>query len=318
MKKLSPIKFKRQHERVVSRKIEGFFNSVFFDYLLAVLENKIENEDNPIIAALKSGKISYKDNIFIGKFSNRISLALEKLGAVYKRSGYYLEISQMPRDILETIAQVNFVKSEKIKKINDYLTSLKETLDFVNDNLEFYDEIKTIGEDLEGQTNESLKKVAVIPYEINEEQKKQIDENYINNLNKYISKWTNREVYSLREGISKIVMEGASLKTVEEYILSQKEVGKRKAKFLARQETRMFVSEYQKLKMMKSGVEKYEWSTVLDGRERSLHRKHNGKIYRFDNPPIIDERTGERGSPGETYNCRCVAIPVIDDDFLTV
>ena len=80
MKKLSPIKFKRQHERIVSRKIEGFFNSVFFDYLLAVLENKIENEDNPIISALKSGKISYKDNIFMGKFSNRISLALEKLG----------------------------------------------------------------------------------------------------------------------------------------------------------------------------------------------------------------------------------------------
>ena len=84
---------------------------------------------------------------------------------------------------------------------------------------------------------------------------------------------------------------------------------------MARQETKLLVAEYRKNRFKQEGVTKYRWSTVLDGRERKLHRELNGKIFSWDNPPIIDERTGERGNPAEAYNCRCKAIPIIDDDW---
>ena len=61
------------------------------------------------------------------------------------------------------------------------------------------------------------------------------------------------------------------------------------------------------------GFDSFMWHTILDARERPLHRMLNGKIFRFDDPPVIDERTGQRGLPGETYNCRCDLTPIMSD-----
>ena len=64
------------------------------------------------------------------------------------------------------------------------------------------------------------------------------------------------------------------------------------------------------------GFEHFIWNTILDSRERPLHRRLHGRIFRFDEPPVIDERTQQRGLPGETYNCRCSLTPIrIDSPF---
>jgi uncharacterized protein with gpF-like domain len=43
----------------------------------------------------------------------------------------------------------------------------------------------------------------------------------------------------------------------------------------------------------------------------------NGKIFSFDNPPVVDKKTGRKANHSEDYNCRCVAIPALDrNDFL--
>jgi uncharacterized protein with gpF-like domain len=38
----------------------------------------------------------------------------------------------------------------------------------------------------------------------------------------------------------------------------------------------------------------------------------DGNVYSFDDPPIIDKNTGERGIPGQAINCRCFMVPVIE------
>ena len=38
----------------------------------------------------------------------------------------------------------------------------------------------------------------------------------------------------------------------------------------------------------------------------------NGKKFRWDDPPVVDIRTGERGHPGMDKHCRCYAEPVSD------
>lgn len=52
------------------------------------------------------------------------------------------------------------------------------------------------------------------------------------------------------------------------------------------------------------GSEGYVWRTALDGRVRKLHKKHEGKYFRWDSPPIAGSN-GERAHAGMIYNCRC-------------
>ena len=64
------------------------------------------------------------------------------------------------------------------------------------------------------------------------------------------------------------------------------------------------------------GITKYTWVHSGGGqRPREYHRDVlNGQVFSFDDPPVIDENTGERGIPGQLINCRCTFIPVVEFD----
>ena len=53
-------------------------------------------------------------------------------------------------------------------------------------------------------------------------------------------------------------------------------------------------------------TEQYVWETRGDSKVRVSHRRNEGKIFRWDNPPPT-------GHPGQDYNCRCLAIPYYED-----
>lgn len=40
----------------------------------------------------------------------------------------------------------------------------------------------------------------------------------------------------------------------------------------------------------------------------------NGYIFNLDNPPVIDQKTGERGLPSQLINCKCTLVPVLTVD----
>ena len=48
-------------------------------------------------------------------------------------------------------------------------------------------------------------------------------------------------------------------------------------------------------------------SGIRNGKPNGL----NGFIFRIDNPPVIDLKTGERGYPSQLINCKCFLIPVV-------
>ncbi|URG13042.1 minor head protein [Stenotrophomonas phage B2] len=61
------------------------------------------------------------------------------------------------------------------------------------------------------------------------------------------------------------------------------------------------------------GVRKFEWIHSGGGKEpRELHVHYHGQIFDMDDPPVIDERTGERGLPGQLIKCRCRMKPIVD------
>lgn len=86
---------------------------------------------------------------------------------------------------------------------------------------------------------------------------------------------------------------------------------KRKAELTALDQTRKAFKAMNVAKMETAGQKKFEW--VHSGgsdhpREFHMHRWPNGLnggIFSVDDPPVIDEDTGERGLPGDLPYCRC-------------
>lgn len=87
----------------------------------------------------------------------------------------------------------------------------------------------------------------------------------------------------------------------------------RHAKFIALDQTRKTYNAINAGRMEKLGVKKFMWHHSGGGAHpREDHVEMDGEIYSFDNPPVIDQRTGERGIPGQAPNCRCTMSPVFD------
>ena len=89
-------------------------------------------------------------------------------------------------------------------------------------------------------------------------------------------------------------------------------IERRHAHFIARDQMAKLNADLAQAQQKDAGVEEYVWSASGDRRVRERHSELDGKKFRWDDPPIVDESTGRRCHPGEDYNCRCVALPVFN------
>lgn len=87
----------------------------------------------------------------------------------------------------------------------------------------------------------------------------------------------------------------------------------RAAKNMALDQTRKVYNTVNKERMIAAGVGSFEWVHSGGGQKpRQKHIDMSGNIYKFDDLPVIDDITGERGIPGQLPNCRCTMAPVVD------
>lgn len=91
-------------------------------------------------------------------------------------------------------------------------------------------------------------------------------------------------------------------------------VTKERAALIARDQTSKATAALNRVRMEAVGIRKFKWLHSGGGKEpRRLHKEGlNGNIYSMDDPPVIDDRTGERGFPGQLINCRCRMVPVLE------
>ena len=109
---------------------------------------------------------------------------------------------------------------------------------------------------------------------------------------------------------------GKTTTNIVKEILREYSMTRRHAQLIARDQIAKLNGEIAKKQQQDAGVEEYEWSDSRDERVRTRHHDLNGKRFRWDDPPVVDERTGRRCHPGGDYQCRCVALPVFDIDTL--
>jgi SPP1 gp7 family putative phage head morphogenesis protein len=87
---------------------------------------------------------------------------------------------------------------------------------------------------------------------------------------------------------------------------------KNHAKNVALDQTRKMFNSLNAARMQDAGIDEFKWIHSGGSKEpRKDHVAMNNNIYRFDDPPVIDKQTGERGLPGQAYYCRCMMRPVI-------
>lgn len=116
--------------------------------------------------------------------------------------------------------------------------------------------------------------------------------------------------------VMRSITTNAGLESLIKVVNKYSDATERRVKNIALDQTRKAYNTINKARMQALGVKQYEW--VHSSGSRHPRKYHldvlNGQIFDFDNPPIIDPATGEKGIPGQLINCGCTMTPVIELD----
>lgn len=317
MKVGRPVRLKSKYYAAIERQIIKFYEDVVFKPLLSALKDQkisIKNSDDPIFDALQSGQIYYDGRYFRGVFGSKITAQFRNLGATYNRKerAYSLPDSKTPAQIRIGIQISEQRMADLQKKIirNIDQIDLKEAADQYE--FDFAPVIKQYNADLE----KSLKSVN-IPIKFTDEQIAIINKQWAQNLDLYVKEWADESILTMRQKILRNTMSGNRAANMQKVIMSEYGSSRKKARFLARQETSLLVSKIREKRYQEAGSFRYIWRTSEDERVRDEasggnHKRLNGKIFFWDSPPVVDTATGRTAHPGEDFNCRCIAEPVLD------
>ena len=129
------------------------------------------------------------------------------------------------------------------------------------------------------------------------------------NLIKSIPEKTLSEMQTIiREGFTA----GKSNTTIGREIQKAYGTNRKQAQFYARDQMAKLNADLTKEQQQDAGVEEYMWSDSGDQRVRCRHEELNGTKHKWNEPPVVDKRTGRKAHPGKDYRCRCVALPVFN------
>lgn len=114
----------------------------------------------------------------------------------------------------------------------------------------------------------------------------------------------------MRTVVKEGFVNGKSATYIMKEIQHKYDVGKTHARLLARDQIGKLNASITEAQQRDAGIEEYIWDTCGDSRVRKSHRALDGKRCRWDDPPVVDFKTGRRCHPGQDYECRCRAKPI--------
>lgn len=317
-----PIEAREVYINKIARDIISFEWQWYYKPILDILKpNTITNDNNALFNALKSGALYYQNGAFYsksGRFSNTIAKELEKIGARYSKYGRCYRIAQnkIPDKLLWTIETTNARTYSDVLAIKKVMDNFIGNIEELVKNIKLTDLAEGLIQDIEKRAFENMKanKIEVITPKMTDFRAREFANNYTETLRFDIKDKLPEQIVKMREVVGQMAIDGESRITIQRYIENNFEKDQKRAKFLARNESKLAVTEYLKATYQENGAEMFRWITNYDERARDLHKElgktkdnkygiNGTNIFRFDNPPIIDERTGTRGLPGEFYNC---------------
>lgn len=112
---------------------------------------------------------------------------------------------------------------------------------------------------------------------------------------------------AMREVLDEGLAKGWTHKKIAEELQARSRISQRHAKLIARDQVLKLNAVVTKIRQTNLGITHYKWITSQDERVRPAHEELNGRVFSWN------ESTPIGYHPGEDYQCRCVAQPVLPD-----
>lgn len=315
---LQPVRESLDDYAAIEKELKLVFRRVLYLPLLRELQiprGRLENARSPLLAAITSGRLRYEGGFFKGGMTAAVSKELKALGATWDRSekAWRLLKSDLPGDLYAAVQASESRFLQRLARVDRLLSDqLPAELAGQVDVSSLFD--STLWK-VDRQFHKTLERIAVPP-ELTPHRRRRIADEWQNNMELWVKDFTEAEIVRLRKSIQRAVLKGDRYESVVQSIQRSYGVTSRKAHFLARQETGLLMAKFKETRYQESGIQTYKWRCVAGSKlhpVRPAHKALDGKLFRFDDPPITTA-LGEpvrRNNPGEDYNCRCTAIPQV-------
>jgi hypothetical protein len=111
---------------------------------------------------------------------------------------------------------------------------------------------------------------------------------------------------AVQTAVMSAITTGTGLGDLVPYLTKKYKGDARHAHLTALDQIRKVSESVNATRLQSLGVEEYVWiHTGGERYPRKLHQSYSGRTFRYDDPPIIDEKTAVRGKPGDAIGCRC-------------
>lgn len=316
---LPPIKETSQDYAEIERKIIAVFRDELYLPIVRILgggKRKLSNaKGDALISAIEQRKITFYRGKFTGTFTAAVSRDLRDLGAEWVKGekAFRIHGNLLPSDVQAAIRVSYKLFEGRLDQIDARLRQIlpEEIAEKIKVSKNFEKAIWKVDHSIE----KTLQGITVPP-ELTPERRQRIADEWQENLDKYIKDFTEKQIKGLREEVLNHTFKGGRYEDLMEKIQQSYGVTERKAKFLARQETSLLMAKFKETRYAAAGVDEYIWGCVAGSPKhpvRPAHKALEGKRFRWDNPPITTApgESPRRNNPGEDYNCRCFAKPVV-------
>jgi SPP1 gp7 family putative phage head morphogenesis protein len=291
-------------------------------------ENLILNaKKTDLQIALEKGDLIFTNGYFLGNLNSKISQEIKKLGGKFRKGKWHLDYSSLPENIRNIVDNQNKLFedfSKKLdKKFSDMMTNIREFLSLADFENFAQKPISRISEEFKRTVKN---KIAISP-KISKEGKQKLIERYFkteelpireNTVADFkagivdsVTNFSQEIVEKLRKDLDQKIKDGIPRKELSKFIRSRLKISKQRSDFIARQETALLTVEIKKQQYEQFGIRQYKWITMGDHKVRERHIELNGDIIDWNNPPVVDKKTGRKAHAGQDFRCRCVDKPIV-------
>lgn len=103
---------------------------------------------------------------------------------------------------------------------------------------------------------------------------------------------------------------GTRAEAISKQLQERYQVARSRADLIARDQVGKLTASLTETRHKALGITKYRWRTMKDNRVRESHRRREGKVFSYDDPPNEDPIDGHPGTP---IGDRCWPEPIIED-----
>lgn len=324
---LKPIKESTEDYDEVERRIKILLREQIYVPLIKELggnRKTLQNATDDLLSAIKYGRIQFYRGTFTGRFNAGISKELKALGARWDRQTgtWKLSSASLPSQVRMAVQASESHFRQKVESIDKKLAAILPGE--ISEKLKVAELFDTTLWKVEREFQATVKGIAVLP-KLTKEQRKKIADDWQNNLKLYVKDWTQKEIVQLRKDMQESVFAGNRYDSAAKMIQKSYQESSNKAKFLARQETGLLMAKFKEVRYKDAGVKKFIWKCVTGTTNhpvRDTHKICDNKIFSWDNPGELDksgvvkaggvQKPAGGKNPGEDYNCRCYAKPIVE------